>query len=242
MKQEKNQSRLVSLMAVAIAVVSFIGCIPPEHIEEVLSGEIELVAATLFTLDDSAFEVHIENAAGHHVMTMEMVHLEVREVGSETWREIELTAMGEHYAGTRTFNSSGEYELRLMGAEHSEHEMEEMDSIFVTVNRAHADVAQYHVQYESDPGHIHEGDTVALSTWIAIEETGDPVTGLAVQFVVEESDEVVTVLDAVEGDAGVYSAEMMFGIDGDVHMDIQFTDDTGAAFAADFHVHVSAVH
>ncbi len=241
MKQEKNQLRLMSLLVVAMAVVILAGCEPP-HIEGVLSGQIELSSTALSTLEVSAFEVHIEDAEGHHVMTMEMVHLEVREVGSETWREIELTAMGDHYSGTRIFNSSGEYELRLMGAEHSEHEMEEMDHIFVTVERAHADVAQYHVQYESEPGHIHEGDAVTLTAWIALEATGEPVTALLLQFVVEESDGVVTVLDAVEAEAGVYTSGMPFEIDGEAHVDIQFTDDTGAAFAADFHVHVSSIH
>lgn len=212
------------------------------HDEEVLSAHVEATPVAASTLGEVSFEVHIEDEGGHHVMDMAEVHLEVRAVGSDTWREIELTAMTDHYMGTRTFTSSGDYELRITGMEHMGHELEEMHLSTMTVARAHADIGLYHIQYENTPGHIHEGDTVTVSFWVALDDGGDLATGLAAQIVVEESDASETTVTAVEGDPGVYSADMTFAVAGDAHVSLQFTGSDSSPVEADFQVHVASLH
>ena len=224
-----------------LAMLSVLTGCPPAHEEEELTGSIELASAVLYTLEDTTFEVHIETSDGQHMTTMAELHLEYRAVGGDTWREIELVAGDEHYTGIRVFSNSGDYELRLTGMQHGGHEMEEMATMTITVNRAHAEVGEYYIQYESDPGHIHAGFTATLTFWVALEATGEAVTGLTAQIIVEESDGHATTLDATEGDAGAYSADMHFADDGDAHIEFQFTDDTGPV-AVDIHIRIAAVH
>lgn len=211
------------------------------HEEEELTAKISTTSDELRTLDEVTFTVEIEDEHGGHMMDMEAVTQEVRSEGGE-WREIELMAMDEHYMGTRTFSSSGDYEFRVMGMSHGGHEMEEMHSTTMHVERAHADAGEYHVEYESDPGHIHEGNEAVLTFWVSLEDDEAAAVDLAAQIVVEESDGHTTTLDATEIEDGVYQATMTFVDAGETHAEIVLPAGDGSEVEADFHFHVSETH
>lgn len=236
-------------LVVAPVWVAFfmLGCVPVtngggdgDHDDD-LSARIVTVGEELRTLDEILFEVHIEDSGGHHVMDMAALELQVRSPDGE-WREIELMAMDDHYLGEGVFSSSGEYELRVMGMSHMEHDMEEMFLTMVSVERAHADADPFDVEYESDPGHIHEGDTSLLNFWVSFEDGGGSASGLEAEIFVEESDGHVTILEAVEVEPGVYQAEMTFADAGEAHVGITLPDGATGSVEADFHLHVSEVH
>lgn len=210
----------------------------------VLTTTIETSTDHFHILSEIGIEVHIEDDAGEHVMDFEEVYLEVRAAGSETWRAIELAVGDGHYAGTRTFSSSGEYTFRVMGMENAGDELVEMGSRIVQVVRAHVVTGLYRIEYENDPGHIHAGDTdIIPAFWVFLDnEDRDPVTGLDAQIVVEESDGIVTTYDALEDHGAVYWAEAGFAVDGEASVTIQFTGSDGLPAEAEFHVHVAAVH
>ena len=236
--------RIISVVSVALVALLLAGCpsAPPgDHVEEELTAKISTTSEELRTLEEATFLVEIEDENGDHMMDMAAVSLEVRSEGGE-WREIELMAMDEHYMGTRTFSSSGDYEFRVMGASHMGHDMEEMHSTTMHVVRAPADAGEYHVQYESDPGHIHEGAEAILTFWVSLEDGGAAAVGLAAEIVVEESDGHTTTLDATEIENGVYQATMTFADAGETHVEIVLPAGDGSEVEADFHFHVSEVH
>ncbi len=249
MKHGKQKGWMaLNLLTLVALVVTMVGCPPQGHQEEELTGEIVINAAALYTLEEVEIEVWITNEHGESDMDMEEVVLEYSSVDSETWRGIELTAMTDHYVGTRTFASSGDYELRLSSAAHSGHELEEMDLVLVSVDRAHVDVGLYHIQFESTPGHIHTGhdgaagDPAALDFWVALDDGGAPATGLAAEIIVVESDGVTTTLAATEVEAGLYSAELGFVAAGEAQVSISFTGSDSSAVQADFTVNIAAQH
>lgn len=120
--------------------------------------------------------------------------------------------------------------------------MEEMHSITMHIERAHADAGEYHVEYESDPGHIHEGVEAMLTFWVSLEDDGTAAAGLAAQIVVEESDGHTTTLNATEIQDGVYQATMPFADGGETHAGIALPAAGGGEVEADFHFHVSEAH
>ena len=225
-------------MAVAV------GCAPvgtADHVEETLSAHVETTPGELKTLDEVSFAVEIEDALGNHTTAMEEVRLEIRAVGGD-WREITLTPMTDHFLGTRTFASSGEYELRVLGMQHMGHMMEEMHTRSFQVDRAHTDAGVFHIEYESEPGHIHAGEESMLMFWVAMEDGGEAAAGLTVQIVVEESDGHVTTLEADEVEPGMYRATMDFADGGETHVALVLLDENGQEFEADFHFTVAGVH
>ena len=232
------------LMPVGVLLAAAVGCVPVgtgDHVEEALSAHVVTTPADLKTLDEVSFAVEIEDAMGNHTTDMEEVRLEIREVGGD-WVEITLTAMTDHFEGTRTFSSSGEYELRVLGLEHMGHMMEEMHTSSFQVERAHTDVGPFHIEYESDPGHIHAGEESVLMFWVAMDDSGEAATGLTVQIVAEESDGHMTTFEADEVEPGVYQAMMDFVDGGEAHVAIVLLDENGQEVEADFHFNVADVH
>jgi hypothetical protein len=245
-RRRLNLTTAILLLVPASALVLWFGCVPVTdgggvHEEEALSANVHTTSAELKTLEEVTFEVEILDEMGHHMMDMAAVSLEVRAVGGE-WREIELIPMGDHYVGLRTFSSSGDYEIRVSGMTHAGHAMEEMHMMTIHMDRAHVDAGPFHVEYESDPGHVHGGDEAMLMFWVALADGGAAATGMSPLIVVEESDGHLTELDAEEVEAGVYQAPMQFADSGETHVSIVLVDETGAEFEADFHFHVSAPH
>lgn len=232
------------LMPIGGLIAAVVGCAAVgtgDHVEGTLSAHVETTPAEFKTLEAISFAVEIEDEMGNHTTDMEDVRLEVREVGGE-WREITLTTMTDHFMGTRTFSSSGDYELRVLGMKHMGHMMEEMHTMSFHVERAHTDAGPFHIEYESVPGHIHAGAEAMLMFWVAMDDSGDSATGLTAQILVEESDGHVTTFEADEVEPGVYHAMMDFVDGGEAHAEIVLLDENGQEVAADFHFSVANAH
>lgn len=233
------------VMSASGTLVAAGGCAVPtgtgDHEEETLTAHVETTPAELKALDEIEFWVEIEDAMGNHTTDMEEVRLEVREAGGE-WVEISVTAGSESFMGTGIFSSSGDYELRVLGMQHMGHMLEEMHTMSFHVDRAHTEAAGFHIEFESDPGHIHAGEATMLMFWVATEETGDPVNGLMPEIVVEESDGHMTTLEAQEVEPGLYQAVMSFADSGEAHATISFLDGTGEPVEGDFHFLVAEAH
>lgn len=236
--------RNCAFLVVCSVVYLCVGCdgLPNAgHVEESLTAHIETLPSELKTLDEVTFIVEVKDEDDMHTTDLAEVRLEIRTPGGE-WREIDLMEMDDHYMGTRTFGSSGDYELRVMGMAHTGDSMEQMHMTTVHVERAHADAGPFHIQYESEPGHLDAGEDAMLMFWVAMDDSGDPATGLVVQIVVEESDGHRTTLDAEEGEPGVYHAMMSFSDAGDAHVEIVLPGADGQDVTADFHFHVVEGH
>ena len=78
--------------------------------------------------------------------------------------------------------------------------------------------------------------------WVAMDDGGDPATGLTVQIVVEESDGHETSFEADEVEPGVYHTMMDFVDGGGAHAAIVLLDDNGQEVKVDFHFSVADVH
>lgn len=236
------------LLGVGLIVLAVGGCpstggtTGEDHQEETLSASIGMTPKTPATLEKVDFEVHIEDANGGHVMDMSAVDLQYRAEGSDDWQDISLTAAAEHFDGSHTFTSSGDYEFRVMGVRHGGHDMEQIHTMTMHVERAHKDAGPYHVEFESTPGHIHEEGETVLRCWVSFDYDGTAATGLTVQFVVEESDGHTTTLDATEVESGLYEAALTFEHHGEAHVEIKLSGAGVTAAEVDFHVDVDEAH
>jgi len=150
--------------------------------------------------------------------------------------------MDDHYMGSHTFSSSGDYEIRVLGMAHMGDTMGQMHIMTIHVERAHNDAGPYHIEFESNPGHIDAGEEVMLMFWIALEDSGNAATELTPQIIVEEADGHETILSTNEIEPGVYHAMMNFLDEGESHVKIVLVDENGQEHEADFHFHISETH
>lgn len=222
---------------------------PVEGHEGAFDVEVTRDAEHVHTLGEGAtFTVAITDHEGAHVTDFEAVQLERRLEGADTWREIELELDGDVYRGTYVFATSGEYHLRVTAQEHGASEMSVLHELHdpLHVGRAHAELDAWRVEFESFPGHLHEGEEGALRFWIT-EEHGDgdvhPVEGLVPEIHVrmEESGQEV-LLEAEEHEPGVYEIHHHFESAGEVHAGLHATTATGEPGEAAFHFHVAHGH
>lgn len=201
------------------------------------------------TLGDAVtFTVAVTDHDGDPVTDFEAVHLERRLEGDDTWREIELEPAGDVYEGAYVFATSGEYHLRVAAREHGAEEMEVLHEMHdpLQVGRAHDDLGSWRVEFESFPGHIHEGEEAALRFWVTEEhEDGDvhPVEGLTPEVHVRnEETGQETLVEAEEHEPGVYEVHHHFDAAGEVHAGLHATGPTGDPGEAAFHLQVSHGH
>lgn len=240
-----RMSGLLALAGVGLAMAGCAGApvdLDDDHDEAVLAAHVEITPEVPRTLEDVEFAVHIEDEAGMHRMDMEDVLLEVRAPGRDMWSEIELAPMTDHYMGRRTFSESGEYTVRVLGRSHGGHDIEQLHTMTLHVERAHVDVHGFHIEYESNPGHIHAEEAATLQFWVSFEANGDPALGLTATIVVEESDGHVSTVEADEVEPGLYQGQFTFTDAGSSHVEIEFTHDDGDVVTADFHLDVSEDH
>lgn len=186
------------------------------------------------------FTVTITDHDGAPATDFEVVSLERRLEGSDSWRQIELERVGDAYSGSYVFTTSGEYHLRVTALEHGEQEPTVLHEAHdpLHVGRAHADLGSWRVEFESSPGHVHEGDEAALTFWVLEEhENGErhPVEGLTPMIHVRmEEGGAEELVDAEEHEPGVYEAHYHFEKSGEVHAGLHAADGGEAAFQ--FHV------
>ena len=243
--------RMLSQFLMLAALFVFAACSenPVAVEEEHGDGEDEtlIVSLTLsdddvHTLSDVTFTVTVRDHHGAAMMDFEALQVEQRLVGSEEWHEIEMHAETSEFNGTYMFLTSGEYELRVAGMQHGHANMEvlheEHDPLHV--GRAHEEVGGYRIEFESFPGHAHEGETATVKFWVT--KADQAVGGLSTEIHCEDPNGVEETHDGVEGEAGVYHAEHTFGEAGEAHMAIHFAGADGAEVEADFHMPVDHGH
>lgn len=195
------------------------------------------------------FRVAVTDDHGDPVTDFETIQVERRAEGSDTWRAVELQPAGDAYEGTYLFASSGEYHLRVSGQRHGQSEMSVLHEMHETMHvaRAHAEAGPYRIEFESFPGHVHEGEEVTLTYWIMEPERNDqgerpPVGGLHVEAHVATGGAQGTMVEAHEHDAGVYEAHYPFDEAGTYHVGLHLEDPQGNPIEADFEVHVVHGH
>lgn len=221
----------------------------PEH-EEELTVELEIAPGHAHILQTAVeFTVRVRDGHGQAVTDFEAIQVERLQEGSDTWRAIELALDGDVYRGTYTFGSSGAYGLRVMGQRHGEAEMrllhEAHDPLHVA--RAHEEAGGYRIEFESFPGHIHEGETATLRFWVMETETDadgvrPPVPGLGAQVHCLGSEAGEEFHGAVEAEPGLYEAAHTFGEAEETHAGLHFTGSDGQPAEAEFHLHIAHGH
>lgn len=221
---------------------------PAEH-EDELVVELTLSASHIHILTPLTFTVTVTDEHGATVTDLEVLRVERLMAGTDTWRGTELTRNGAVYEAEYTFVSSGEYMLRVVGKRPGEAEeavLYEMHDA-IQAARAHAEAGGLRVEFETFPGHIHEGDMAMAKFWIMEPEKDaeglrPPIAGLQATIVCNEADGSVEQHAAVEESAGVYVAEHEFDAVGDFVAQIKYPGTDGAEATAEFMTHVADEH
>ena len=238
--------------ATALAVLAACSSNPtqPVHDDEGEAPEVTLTVSSehVHTLTEMTFTVAIRDHHGTAMMDYEAVVLEYRLEGATEWRGTPMTASGDVFELPFTFFTSGEYELRVSGQPHGG----AMGVMYdrhdhLEVGRAHVEVADMRVEFETFPGHLHEGDEAAIRFWV-LEKNADangvrhPITGLTPDIHCEEEAGFSEEHAAHEEAPGVYEAHHTFTEAGDFHAAIHLTDSGGTPFEVEFHTHVAHGH
>ncbi len=220
----------------------------PDHDEE-LVAEVTFSAEHLATLTEFTITVHVEDDHGEHVTAMAEVRAEFRFHDTETWRAETLTLEGEEFTGTHMFMSSGEYDFRVIGIQLGQ--VEEFvlyeAAEHMEVERIHVEVGDFIVEFETFPGHVHEGGEAAARFWI-MEAEADPdghhhmMAGLHAEIHVTDANGAAMEHEAHEEEAGIYEAHHTFLEAGEARFEIHFEGMDGAEHHAEFHVPVSHEH
>lgn len=222
--------------------------------DEELTVELTVSPDHVHILSPVTFTAVVRDGHGELVTDMDTVRVERKAIGSDTWRTAaDLVLSGTQYTAEYTFVSSGDYELRVLGMRAGHAAMEQMmmatamDPLHAVP--AHAEAGGYRIEFESFPGHIHEGSEVEFRFWI-MEPERDPTTnerapivGLAAEIHCGEpsgANEESHV--AVEPEGGTYTALHTFVSAGDGAAEIHFTGLDGNPASASFPLHIAHAH
>lgn len=218
---------------------------PAEGHDDELSVELTLSESHIHILTPITFTVAVTDHHGEPVVDFETLKVERLAEGSDTWRGTELTRNGAVYEGEYTFASTGEYRLRVVGKRPDDAEEEVLHEMAEAIHtaRAHAEAGGLRVEFESFPGHLHEGEEAAMKFWIMEPERNEageraPISGLQATIVCNDLEEHA----AVEESDGIYVAEHHFDEAGDFVARIRFAGRDGAEAVADFTTHVAHAH
>lgn len=232
---------------------------PDDHGHE-LFVELTMSSDHIHTLNEVELTVAVTNDHGEAVADFEEIVVQRRyaEGGQahdlapaqeNPWRDIDLELAGDVYRGTYTFATSAEYEFRVMGQRPGEAEMMVLHEMAepVHVLRAHAEIGGRRVEFETFPGHLHEGDLATVKFWILETERNDdgvrpPFPGLNATIVCNEADGSIEHHAAHEESEGVYVAEHQFVVAGDFVAQIEFPGIDGTPVTAEFTTHVVHAH
>lgn len=220
--------------------------------EDELTVELTVSPDHLHTLAPVTFTAVVRDGHGTVVMDLDTLRVERSLDGGEWRKAADLSPGTGSFTGTYTFSTSGEYEFRVSGMRTGHGSMMEIPMAQAMepmhVGRAHEVVGGYRVEFESFPGHIHEGSEVAFRFWVKeaqADASGNraPITGLAGQVLCGEpagGSETHSPLQEVE--PGIYEALHTFQSAGDATAALHFTGTGGEAAEATFDFHVAHPH
>lgn len=208
----------------------------------------------IHTLSEVTLTLRITDHHGDGMTEFDDMEVQYRMEGSTQWDAgVAMMLQGTEFMGTHTFVTSGEYEFRIMGVPHhgdghghAAEELHHMEEHF-HVERAHVEAGGYRVEYESFPGHVHEGLTPILKFWV-MEMDSDasgnraPIVGLDANMRCTESDGMVHNEATVETAPGVYEATHTIQSAGDTRVALLFTGSDSNPAEAEFEIHVDHEH
>ncbi len=201
------------------------------------------------TLDPVAFTVTVtDEHDGSAITDFSSIQVEYELEGTGTWRAVELTKSQASYVGTYTFVTSGDYHFRVTGMRGSETQTRTIYELpaHVEVERAHETVGtNYRVEFETFPGHIHEGEAATVRFWI-MEGDGaggfNPAAGWSAAIECGNPDGTGEAHAVTGTNDGVYEVMHTFEGGGEAHMELRFTDAANVEWETDFHLHVAHGH
>jgi hypothetical protein len=207
--------------------------------EEILTAELTFSAEELSTLTTLEVEVSIHNDHGATVTDFVTVAVEFRMAGDTDWRATELSLHENHFSGEKMFYTSGDYEARVVAQRvgHAEAETLYQTTENLQVKRIHQEVGGYIVEFETTPGHIHEGDEAEVQFWIleaSPDGHGHAMEGLTVEIHCTDANGAEEHHDGHAHAGGLYETRAVFAI--------HFADDHGEKHEAEFHVPISHAH
>jgi len=211
--------------------------------EDEVSVAFQMSEDDIHTLDQVTFSAAVSSHHGDPVTDFEEVGMQYRLEGSNEWSDLVMTLSGTEYSGTMLFLSSGHYDVRVMGRHHGHDHMETLHELgeHLEVGRAHEDAGGFTIEYENFPGEIHEGETAAIQFWIMEDsEARTPITGIQAEIHIEDPSGAEESHNAVESEAGVYTANHTFLLDGEAHLAIHFPGTGGIELDAEFHIPISS--
>lgn len=237
---------------IASAAVVMLACnanptVPEPSLE--LHAELEFSAAEIMTLTQIEVEVTVQSDAPGVFTDMARVALERRMDGVGEWRATELTPHEDHFSGELMFPTSGEYEIRVVGevAGSSETLVLYQAAEHLHVERIYEEVGDYVIQFETFPGHLHEGQTAEVVFWVLEAGAdghahGHGVAGLGPEIVCTDPSGAVEEHHAHAHAEGEYGTEHTFLEAGTAHFELHFTDGAGVDRHAEFSAPVSHAH
>lgn len=246
--------KLPYMILFMLVFIIFTGCkdnsVEVHEEDEVLTAALTLSDDHVHTLSEITYTVTVTNQHGEVVTNLESIEVQRKAHGATEWRGTELTLSNNAYVGTYTFASSGEYELRVAGMRQGGTEMEVMYMMeeHLEVNRTHEVSGNYRIEFESFPGHVHEGDTAAVKFWVLESERNQDgirpaVEGLSIHIHCTNADATSEHHDVVpEESAGVYTVDHAFTEAGEAAVGMHFTAPDNTVIEAEFHLHVAHGH
>lgn len=218
------------------------------HADELLV-ELTLSESHVHLLQPITLTVTVIDGHGEPVTDFETIQVERLAVGDDTWRGTELTRNGAVYEAEYTFASSGEYMLRVSGQRPGEHEMAVLHEMPEAIHavRGHEIAGGMRIEFETFPGHLHEGDEATVKFWFLQPDRNEAgerpaIPGLDVTIVCNDAVGEVEEHAAVEESAGVYVAEHHFDAAGDFVARVEFPGADGSLATAEFTTHVAHGH
>lgn len=212
-------------------------------------AELTLSADHVHTLNEITFTALLTDHHGEALHEVDSVWVERRLVGDDRWRGTELAASDGAFTGAYTFATSGEYEVRVVAKNAGDAEatvLYEMTE-HLHVGRAHVEAGGLRVEFESYPGHIHQGDTGTLRFWVLAAErdaNGErpAIAGLDAEIHCDEEGGISESHADVDIGDGLYEVEHAFATAGEFHAELHFPGLDGTEGQAEFHFHVAHGH
>lgn len=225
---------------------------PVAH-DDALLAELTLSPDHAHTLSPVTMTVTVRNDHGTTVTAFDTLRVERLSEGATEWRTAaDLALSGSAFISEYTFASSGGHELRVRAMRTGHGEFEDVPlmgggmTMHTNVGRAHTEAGGYRIEYENFPGHVHEGDEVAMRFWVLTPETdanGDrtPITGLDGTIRCIEPEGAQESHDPTVVSDGVYEALHTWQSAGEGQAQLSFTGPDGPAEVT-FPVHVAHTH
>ncbi len=244
---------MLPALALGAGVALLAGCEAnpsgPEHSDE-LTVEFSVEPGHVHILQtEVTYTVRVLDHHGEAVT--DFVALEVQRLleGGDTWRGTVLELVGDTYQATYTYSTSGEYQLRVAGQRPGDADLMVLHTAAdpLHVVRAHAEAGGYRLEFETFPGHIHEGDEATVSFWILETERNaqgvrPPIGGVSTEMHILEESGASFDYSPVESETGRYDVHHTFAEAGDCDFTIHFTGSDGQEAEATFHHHVVHAH